>query len=621
MSWPALQSAWRSAWKPPQKYKPSEWATRHFILPAGSNAQPGRFRFAVTPYLAGIVDAIADPYVEDVVFVKPTRVGGTTAGQIILGYWCDNDPGPCLTVMPSEAAVEQEIKERVRPMFAACPTLKQHLSQNPHDNTLSTIKLDAMTLYFGWSGSPQSLASNTCRYARFDEVDKYPPFAGREADPISLGKERTATYLHRKRHYITSTPTTRDGAIWRAYEGCGDRRYFYVPCPHCGEYQRLVWTQVKWPRLAEPDKIKRADEIDRAKLAWYECIACKGRIEESHKPKMLERGTRDWVSEGQTVAKDGTVSGERVRSKRVGFHLSSLYSPWRTFAEMAAEFIRAEGDVALTMNFRNSWLAEPFELQLSKREPSAIHAKSGFAETLGRAGAERVVPDWAVLLIATADVQKDHLYWQVDAWGYELKSKRVAVGIAMTFEEVYRQVFTPDIPYVSEQGGAVQVSELIVDSGYRKDEVTEFARRYPQQVRMAKGLSTYFGPIAEAKVEKASGVIVWNINTMQSKDTLDRLIGDPDPARWQVFAGIPDEFCSQLTSEHKIVDPQSKQQLWKEKTSGAANHWWDCSAMSCAVAVARGAIMAKPTDPSQSSPQSTDEYRNANPLNSHRGRW
>jgi hypothetical protein len=38
--------------------------------------------------------------------------------------------------------------------------------------------------------------------------------------------------------------------------------------------------------------------------------------------------------------------------------------------------------------------------------------------------------------------------------------------------------------------------------------------------------------------------MVWNINTMQSKDTLDRLIGDPDPTKWQVFAGIGDDFCT-----------------------------------------------------------------------------
>src|SRR5690606_35195602 len=124
-----------------------------------------------------------------------------------------------------------------------------------------------------------------------------------------------------------------------------------------------------------------------SRLAWYECIACKGRIEESHKPKMLEGG--HWLSESQEIDRDGRISGERPISKRVGFHLNSLYSPWRTFAEMAAEWIRAEGDVAATMNFRNSRLAEPFEVQVSRREPSKIREKAEMAAQLGHEGAER----------------------------------------------------------------------------------------------------------------------------------------------------------------------------------------------------------------------------------------
>jgi phage terminase large subunit GpA-like protein len=523
--------------------------------------------------------------------------------------------------MPSEAAAEQEIKERVRPMLASCPTLRAHVSPHPHDNTLSTIKLDTMTLYFGWAGSPQSLAANTCRYGRFDEVDKYPPFAGREADPISLGKERTATYLHRKRHYITSTPTTREGAIWKAWESCGDRRRFHVPCPHCGAYQVLAWPNVKWPKLAIADKVQRADEIERCRLAWYECgnPSCKSRIEESQKPKMLERGV--WASEAQTVTAAGKVEGDRPHSKRVGFHLSSLYSPWRTLWEMAAEFIRAEGDIGATMNFRNSRLAEPFEVQISKREASTVATKATMAASLGRAGEARVVPNWAVLLIATADVQKDHLYWQVDAWGYEQRSKRIAVGVAATFEEVYRQVFAPDVAYQSESGGVVHVQTLIVDSGYRKDEVTEFARRDTARVHIAKGLSTYFGPIAEMKVERASGVTVWNINTKQSKDTLDRLIGDPDPLRWQVYADIGDEFCSQVTSEHKILDPQTKQEVWAKKSSGAANHFWDCSANSCAVATAMGAASPKPAEPAPAAIEGDERKSSSSWVSSHRGRY
>lgn len=620
MSLQTLPEVLESLLRPPKKYKPTEWAENHRILPPSGNAEPGRFRTSRTPYIAGVQDAICEPLVEEIVFVAGTQVAKTTSQENVLGYWIENDPGPCLVVKPTEAAVEEYVKERIRPLIDTSPSLSKHKSPSPHDNTLTSIKLDTMPIYFGWAGSPQSLASRPCRYVLLDECDKFPPFAGREADPISLAKERTATYLHRKRILMSSTPTTREGAIWRAYEACGDRRHYQVPCPRCGTYQRLTWPQVKWPKLDIADKVKLADEIESSRLAWYECgnPDCKARIEESAKPRMLERGR--WVSEGQWVSPDGIVHGDRPASKRVGFHLSSLYSPWRQFWVMAAEFIRADGDPGLTMNFRNSRLAEPFEERISSREPSRIREKIADAQKLGLPGVERVVPNWAVILIAIADVQKDHCYWAVDAWGYELQSKRVAVGIASTLDEVYRQVFAPDVPFRSEQGGVVHVGELVVDSGYRKDEVTEFARRDPRRVRMAKGLSTYFGPIAELKVEKASGVMVWNINTMQSKDTLDRLIGDANPLRWQLYATIPDHYCEQLASEHKIVDPNTKQLSWVKKSSGAANHWWDCAAMSCAVASALGASIPKPSDPTPQ-PNRTPKDRSQSPWLGDMSAW
>jgi phage terminase large subunit GpA-like protein len=586
LSWSEVEKAWRSSWKPPEKYTPSDWAERNYVLPVHGNAEPGKFRFSRTPYLRGIVDAVVEPGVEDVVFLKPTRVGGTTAGQIILGYWIDNDPGHCLTVLPSEAAAEQEIKERVRPMLDACPSLRQHVSANTHDNTLSVIKLDTMTLYVGWAGSPQSLASNTCRYCRFDEVDKYPPFAGRESDPISLGKERTATYLHRKRHYITSTPTTREGAIWRAWEACGDKRRYHVPCPHCGVYQTLAWAQVKWVKLDIADKVKLADEIERARLAWYECgnPNCKGRIEESHKPKMLESGV--WASEGQTVERDGTTSGPRPASKRVGFHLSSLYSPWRTFAEMAAEFIRADGDTAAQMNFRNSRLAEPFELLVNKTEPGAIRTKAKDGPPA------RQVPAWAKVIIATADTQQDHFWYVVRAWGYEYRSRLLEYGAVSTFEELTRVL---DTAFQIESGGVASPSILLIDSGgNRTNEVYQYARSDPGRVIPIKGSSERLNWPVGKSPQKDHGLVLWRLDTDHLKDHLTRLIHDADATRWQVHKEVNDDYCQQMSSEHKVIDPKTKRHEWKEKSSGTANHLWDCETYQCAAAYDLGCGDAEP---------------------------
>jgi phage terminase large subunit GpA-like protein len=615
MSLRALQQHWNASWKPPQKYLPSQWAERKFILPAENNAEPGPFHFARTPYLEGIVDSIVEPGVEEIVFLKPTRIGGTTASEIILGYWIDNDPGPCLTVLPGEDDVRDEIKSRLRPMLEL--SLAHHISKARQDNTQECIRLDTMPLHFGWSGSPASLARLTCRYIRFDEVDKFEPFSGKEADPISLGKERAGTYGHRRRIYITSTPTTRQGQIWLAWLGCGDKRHFYVPCPHCGTFQVLVWPQLKWPKLPITDKVKRADEIEQGRLAWYECIdpACRGRIEESHKPKMFERAAataqKGWLSHDsedrpvQTIDKDGKITGDRPRSSRVGFWINGIYSPWRKLWEIAGKWIRAKGDLAATMHFRNSWMAETFEQTISTREPSQLREKIEFARTLGMLGQRRVIPPWAIFILATADVQMGHVYWQIDAWGYDLQSKRLDYGVCMgggtddnailaALQKTHQEVFSPAMPLVTSDGLAVPVPELIVDAKFKTAVVTQFAQTDPYRVRISEGDSKFTGAIAGQRVR--GGVVLWTINTLQSKDTLDRLIGDADPEQWQLFDGADDDYCTQLTSEQKVLDRKSGQLLWQKKTSGAPNHYWDCSANSAAIAVGKGAAAPKPLE-------------------------
>jgi phage terminase large subunit GpA-like protein len=452
-------------------------------------------------------------------------------------------------------------------------------------------------------------------------VDKYPTYAGREADPLSLGEERVKTWGHRARLVKISTPTTRQNHIWRAYEGCGDRRTFHVPCPHCGTYQRLVFGQVKWPK-SDGEHVAQADAIKAEKLAYLQCIDedCKGRISDHHKPKMLARGV--WVSQEQTVTKSGDVVGPRPKSDRVGFHISALYSPWVTWSDMASEFLRSMTDPGKLMNFRNSWLAEPFEEQIASRSPMRIVEKEKDAVERGLEGAARVVPEWSRWVIATADVQKDHLYFQVDAWGLGLRSKRLLAGVVKTFEQLHAEVFTPSLPFMTVNGELVAVSALYVDSGFRKDEVTRFAQRDAARVKLTKGASTYGGPIVTPKFEKESGVQVMHINTMQAKDTLDALIGDADGERWQVYSGLPHDYATQLASEHKVLDPQTRMAVWRPRSSGAQNHWFDCSAMSCAVA--HLANMQFPADPTDSiAPQKPQPQRPVQPAQQQpeQNRW
>lgn len=518
------------------------------MIPSGS-AEPGQYRLARTPYARGIMDAIREPGVEEIWIVAGTQVGKSTIQENLLGYWIDNDPGPALVVKPSESACEQYVRERLRPLLQG--SLPHHLLPDPHDNTLSVTRLDTMPVFMAWAGSPQSLASRACRYVLLDEVDKFPPFAGREADAVSLARERTATFLHRRRIVGVSTPTTRDGLVWQNYEACGEKRSFHLPCPRCGRFAPLTWQQVKWDKPDGMSRAKLAETIESQRLAWYECAGCGARLTDGDKIRMLDGGR--WVGIGGP-------------SRRIGFHLSSLYSPWRTFSDMAAEFIRADGDVSLTMSFRNSRLAEPFEIQLGAREPGVIRRKIGLSRPAGD------IPGWAIALFATVDVQQDHLWYVLRSWGYGFRSCLHSYGRVGTFDDLHRAIFS----------GEVEPVIVAVDAQYRRPEVFEYCKRLPTRIVAAQGVTPINGPMVRAVIE--NGVTVLKLNPFLTKSRLSELIEDSDETRWLPHSGCDDQYVTQLVSERQILDAKTGIRRWEKKYSGAANHLLDCEAMQVGVA-------------------------------------
>src|SRR3989338_1157199 len=276
-------------WVLPEKITVSVWADRHRRLDVKTSAEPGQWSTSRTPYLKGIMDAFTDPYVDEITVMAASQVGKTEAMYNMLGFVLDQDPGPTLMVMPRADDAKSVSYNRIKPMIETSPALSRYLPKNADEITKLEYHFDRMILYFAGSNSPADLASRPIRYLFLDEVDKYPRFSGREADPIKLAQERQKTFWNKKTVKV-STPTTREGYIFREYEK-SDKRRFYVPCPHCGRYQTLVFGQIKWPK-----EEASAERIKNDRLAWYECVHCHGRIEDIHKQRMMLNC--EWIAEG-----------------------------------------------------------------------------------------------------------------------------------------------------------------------------------------------------------------------------------------------------------------------------------------------------------------------------------
>ena len=550
---------------------PSEWAERFRILPAKINAEPGPFRHARTPYLAGIEDAVADPTIQELVVMKAPQVGFSEMFRNILGYWIDQDPGPCLIVLPTEEAARAMVQERILPLLHDTPTLRKYLPSSTRDVKLDVISLTSMPIYMAWAGSPNSLASRPCRYVILDEVDKYPPFSGRETDPLSLARKRTNTFGHRRKIIMGSTPTTRDGLIYKAWQACGEVRHFHVPCPQCGHVQRPIFTQVKYPSRDNVEKKKHADAILQGHLAYYQCERCEAKIIERDKPRMLTKG--QWIGDGN-------------RSATVGFHIPALISPWVSYSETASMFVKAQGDAAAIMDFRNGIQGEPSEDQIANVKPSAIRDKIPMAAPVG------ILPDWTIYLVATADTQKDHFVWTVRAWGKGFRSQGIAFGLARTFDELTAATlgtcytlpskgeFPPQVLYIDSGGGKSLTGE---DS--RTEEVYAYAQRMGEIVRPTKGSSRPMAlPISLTRGGKAANTVLRMVDVGWFKNRLSNFINDIDQSKWLPPGNADDSYIAQMASEHKVMvrDKGVARFVWRPVVDGSPNHFWDCEVLQCA---------------------------------------
>lgn len=577
-----------SALQPPEDMTVSEWAERFRILDSKTSDNPGPWRNDKTPYLVGIMDELCNYDTEEVIFVKPTQVGGTEAILNSMGRIIQQDPSPTMVVYPSDTLGESIKKNRIDPMLHASPELSRRYHET--DSSLSELQFDGMYMVIVGSNSPSQLASRPIRNLFLDEVDKYPGASKKESDPISLARERTKTFRNRK-IFMTSTPTLKTGHIWRAMEDADEIRHYFVPCPHCGKLIELKWKQVKFP---DEEGMTYAD---RAEFAVYVCQECGGIITDRHKPEMLRRG--EWR----------TVSETTQFPRKIAFWINTLYSPFVRFSEVAKAFLTSKDDPDLFQNFTNSWLAEPWEdTKLKTNADTVMERQTELPEF--------AVPPWAKILTAGVDVQETSVYYTIRAWGNYLTSQKITSGQAYSFAEVERimnlQYLKPDT------GEQLVVSLALVDSGDNTDLVYDFCADNADWAMPSKGAShpmdTHFRLSKVNKIDsKAYGMQLVIIDTGKYKDMIaGRMRKKNGTGSWMVHRGTDREYAEQVTAEHKInvKSGQRTVQQWVVKSTHADNHYLDCEVYAMCAADMLGARtfhLQEVETPARAEPQKEQE--------------
>lgn len=540
------------SWKPPLKMSVSDWADMFRILDQMSSAEAGKWKTSRTPYLREPMDAFNDDNIEEIVLCFGAQLGKTEALLNMILYVIEHQPAPTMLLYPIEALAEFASENRITPAIRLIPQITELWREN--DSQKLEIKFNhGMFLALAGANSPAKLASKPIKYVFMDEIDKFPGWSGDEASPIALAQERTKTFYGKKIIKV-STPTVNTGNIWLAYQQCDVRKEFSVPCPHCSHYQIL-----------KLNNIKCLDAENPKDSAYYECEQCHEMIFDKHKQQMTLAGRWEFTE------------GNKTKARKVGYHLSSIYSPWITFGEVLDKFLISKAYPELLMNFINSWLAEPWVNQASKIDPNVIYEKQ--TEHL-----RKYVPEKTIALTAGVDVQKTHLYYTVRAWGNNMTSWLVDYGRVETLEELRRKLI--DTPYpVENDGGNRFIDKIAVDSGYESDKIYDFCHYHSNVCIPVKGSSQR----QEQKYKIRSlddkgkhGLKLYLVDTYKYKDFIFGRIKMPVEVigSWNVCVDIEAEYADQITAEQKvqIINKRTGQhrEEWQKITSHAANHYLDC---------------------------------------------
>ena len=583
-----IAEAIRTSLKPPPRLSVSQWADRYRQLSSESSAEAGKWSTSRAEYQRGMMDAVSDASIETVVLMTAAQIGKTELINNVVGYHIHQDPAPMLVVQPTLEMAQTWSKDRLAPAVRDTPVLankiKDPRSRDSGNTTLHKVFPGGHVTACG-ANSPSSLASRPCRMILCDEVDRYPPSAGTEGDPVSLAKKRSTTFWNRK-IILVSTPTERGHSrIEQAYLESDQRKYF-VSCPDCEEEQVLRWANVQW-------------EQDKPATATYVCEHCGSCWSDAKRYRAIRYGKWKATSEGY--------------GKTAGFHLSGLYSPWTPLEDSVRDFLASKRDPMRLKTWVNTFLGETWEDQGEQVDDHDLMQR---AEDWGGE-----LPDEVLLLTAGVDVQDDRLEIEIVGWG------RGEESWSIDYQTAYGDPSTADLwmqldqilqqKFVHPTHGEMVIRSACVDSGgHYTQQVYNYCRaRAGRKVFAIKGVGGEGKPIAGRPTKNNIGKInLFPVGTDTAKELIySRLkIVEEGEGYCHFPVGRHEEYYRMLTAEKKVTKyfkGRPKREWVKIRTRNEA---LDCRVYATAAlailninleVVYRRAQNVVPSDPEKSVPR------------------
>lgn len=390
---------------PPPKMTCSEWAEQFRILPQSWARYAGRWDNNRMPWLRRLMDAYSDPVVRKIIGMKSAQAGFSEAAVNMLGYSISCDPGTALWVCSTDDE-KYRVKHRLQALAECTQAVQSEKKGGRYVESMIGFQYKSMAIWLASAGSPSEVGMLSCRTVMMDEVNKWPQQSGREAAPSSLAAQRVHMWRDISKIIMFSTPTDEDGVITMEYE-LSHKLAFFVPCPHCGVFQQIVFEQFKWKR-GEPN------------TGRYECVACGKLWRDEERSEVVVDGV--WNGAGESPSK--SMAEGDLHKPELGFHVSRFYSrnPEDTIPHFVREWEKCEKYPVRAMDYYNSTRGEPYAEKDAAPIVGSLSEKYRDGYVMGQ------VPRDVQVVTATADVHPDFFRYTVRGWGSQGRSWLILLG-------------------------------------------------------------------------------------------------------------------------------------------------------------------------------------------------
>ncbi|HIA4862663.1 TPA: phage terminase large subunit family protein [Salmonella enterica] len=600
----------------PRRMRVADAVAQYMRVPMGAgNSVP--WDPLVAPYVIEPMNCLASREYDAVIFVGPARTGKTIGlidGWVIYNVICD--PADMLIIQMTEEKAREHSKKRLARTFRVSPEVVSRLSPNKNDNNVyDRTFLAGNYLKIGWP-SVNIMSSSDYKCVALTDYDRFPEDIDGEGDAFSLASKRTTTFMSSGMTLVESSPG-RDvkDVKWRrtspheappttgilSLYNRGDRRRWYWPCPHCGEYFQPCGDVVAGFRDI-------ADPVLASEAAYIQCPSCSGRILPEQKRELNGRGV--WLRDGESINADGSRYGDPRRSRIASFWMEGPAAAYQTLSQLVYKLLTAEQEYETTGSeetlktvINTDW-GLPYLPRASMEQ-----RKSELLEQRAEPVPSRSVPDGVNFLVATVDVQAGrHRRFVVQVTGYGSRGERWIIdrynitqslrgdsdgesqridpaSYPEDWDVLLTDVFHKSWPLASDPSQQMRLMAMAVDSG-GEDGVTDNAYKFWRRCRrdgLGKRIYLFKGDsIRRAKLitrtfpdntgrtgrrAQATGdVPLWLLQTDALKDRVNNALWRDSPGPGYVH--FPDWlgswFYDELTYEERSSDGK-----WSKPGRGA----------------------------------------------------